>query len=116
MSEKERKGSVISIAIKDRQALYMAYMPFLKNGGIFIPTKKDFEMGKELFLLLQIIDEDEPIKIQGKIVWITPAGALGNRPQGVGVQFTGDNATDVVALIEKKLGATLSLTRATHTM
>lgn len=110
------RNKVISIAIKDKQALYMAYMPFVQDGGLFVPTKKEYNLGDEFFLLVKIIDEIEAVSISGKVIWITPAGALGNRPQGVGVQFTGDNAKKTRNLIESKLGASLSLGRATHTM
>jgi len=110
------RSSVISIAIKDKQALYMSYMPFVKNGGLFVPTKKDYNLGDEMFLLVKIIDEIEPVHISGKVIWISPPGALGNRPRGVGVQFMGDDAKATANLIETKLGASISLTRATHTM
>jgi len=112
----KERNAVISIAIKDKQALYMSYMPFVENGAIFVPTKKDYNLGDEMFLLVKIMDEIEPVHISGKIIWISPPGALGNRPQGVGVQFTGDTARATVNLIESKLGASVSLTRPTHTM
>ncbi len=110
------RNSVISIAIKDKQALYMSYMPFVKNGGLFVPTKKDYDLGDEMFLLVKIMDEIDPVHISGKVIWISPPGALGNRPRGVGVQFVGDDARSTVNLIESKLGASVSLTRSTHTM
>jgi type IV pilus assembly protein PilZ len=110
------RNAVISIAIKDKQALYMSYMPFVKNGGLFVPTKKDYNLGDEMFLLVKIMDELDPVHISGKVIWISPPGALGNRPRGVGVQFMGDDARSTVNLIESKLGASISLTRSTHTM
>ncbi|RBP48410.1 PilZ domain-containing protein [Arenicella xantha] len=110
------RNAVISIAIKDKQALYMSYMPFVTNGGLFVPTKKDYDLGDEMFLLVKIMDEIEPVHISGKVIWISPPGALGNRPRGVGVQFMGDDARATVNLIESKLGASISLTRSTHTM
>jgi len=110
------RNSVISIAIKDKQALYMSYMPFIDGGGLFVPTQKDYSLGDEMFLLVKIMDEIEPVHISGKVVWVSPKGALGNRPRGVGVQFVGDDARGIKDLIESKLGASVSLTRATHTM
>lgn len=110
------RNAMISIAIKDKQALYMSYMPYVKNGGLFVPSKKDHNLGDELFLLVQIMDLEEPIHITGKVIWISPPGALGNRPRGVGVQFQGDDAKKTAELIEAKLGGSLSLTRPTHTM
>ncbi|HYD33587.1 MAG TPA: pilus assembly protein PilZ, partial [Methylophilaceae bacterium] len=32
------KPGVLSLAIKEKAALYAAYMPFVKGGGLFIPT------------------------------------------------------------------------------
>ncbi|MGD8309819.1 MAG: pilus assembly protein PilZ, partial [Chromatiales bacterium] len=32
-----RQG-ILSLTIKDKNALYAAYMQFVKNGGLFIPT------------------------------------------------------------------------------
>lgn len=110
------RSSVISIAIKDKQALYMSYMPYVKGGGLFVPTKKDYNLGDEMFLLVRIMDEVDPVQISGKVVWISPPGALGNRPRGVGVQFMGDTAKKASSLIESKLGGSITLTRATHTM
>ena len=37
-----RQG-ILSLTIKDKSALYAAYMPFIKNGGLFIPTNKWFK-------------------------------------------------------------------------
>ena len=111
-----QRNKVISIEIKDKQALYMAYMPFLKEGGLFLPTKKDYNLGDEIFLLVKILDEIEPTSISGEVAWITPSDALGNRPAGVGVSFVGENARKTANLIESKLGGSLSLGRATHTM
>jgi type IV pilus assembly protein PilZ len=110
------RNAVISIAIKDKQALYMSYMPFIENGGLFVPTQKDYGLGDEIFLLVKIMNDIEPIHISGKVIWVSPAGALGNRPRGVGVQFGGEDARATKDLIESKLGASVSLTRATHTM
>lgn len=115
-AHEKTRNAVISIAIKDKQALYMSYMPFVENGALFVPTKKDYNLGDEMFLLVKIMDEIDPVHISGNIIWISPPGALGNRPQGVGVQFTGDTAAATRNLIESKLGASISLTRSTHTM
>ena len=110
------RNAVISIAIKDKQALYMSYMPFVEGGGLFVPTKKNYSIGDEMFLLVKVMDEQDPIQVSGKVIWISPPGVLGNKPQGVGIQFMGEEAVKNVRLIESKLGASISLTRGTHTM
>ena len=114
MSDNNRQG-ILSLTIKDKAVLYAAYMPFLDNGGIFAPTNKRYSIGDEVFMLLTLMDEPEKIPIAGRVVWITPPGAQGNRQAGVGVQFSEQDAT-ANAKIEIHLGGALSSERQTHTM
>ena len=114
MSDTNRQG-ILSLTIKDKAVLYAAYMPFLDNGGIFVPTNKRYSIGDEVFMLLTLMDEPEKIPIAGRVVWITPAGAQGNRQAGVGVQFSEHDAT-ANAKIEVHLGGALTSERQTHTM
>lgn len=122
MSDKESDQSsgtrpaVISLRIKDDHALYMAYMPFIAGGGLFVPSTKDYGLGDEVYLLVKLADDSEKLPIPGKVVWITPAGATGNRKQGVGVQFTGDNKDTIRNLIETRLSGQLNSKNPTHTM
>jgi type IV pilus assembly protein PilZ len=90
-------------------------MPFLRNGGLFIPTNKRFTLGDEVFVLLALMDEAEKIPITGTVVWVTPKGAQGNRQAGIGVQFS---EADFAAAtkIEEHLGTGLVSDRPTHTM
>ena len=114
MSDKTKQG-ILSLTIKDRTVLYAAYMPFLRNGGLFIPTNKRFTLGEEVFVLLALMDEAEKIPITGTVVWVTPKGAQGNRQAGIGLQFS---ETDFAAAtkIEEHLGTGLVSDRPTHTM
>ncbi|MGQ4583192.1 PilZ domain-containing protein [Lysobacter sp. F60174L2] len=111
-----RQG-ILSLAVKDKASLYNAYMPYLKQGGIFVATPKRYFLGDEVFLLLTLPESTERLPVAGKVVWVTPAGAQGNRPAGVGVQF-GDGAEgeNVKGKIEALLAGTLAAERATHTM
>lgn len=111
------RPSVLSLAIKEKAALYAAYMPFLKNGGIFVPTTKPYKIGDEIYLILTLMDDPTKFPIAGKVAWITPAGANNNKAQGVGVHFPADEAGQRVRLrIEEILGAALRSSRATHTL
>ncbi|WP_058557090.1 PilZ domain-containing protein [Thiohalocapsa sp. ML1] len=107
---------ILSLAIKDKVALYAAYMPFVRNGGLFIPTSKRYSLGDELFLLLQLMDEKERIPVAGNVVWITPIGAEGNRQIGVGIQFSDQDKGDARRKIEEYLAGSLEAERPTHTM
>ncbi len=114
MSEGTRQG-ILSLTIKDKAVLYAAYMPFLQNGGLFVPTNKRYRIGDEVFMLLTLMDEPEKIPIAGRVVWITPPGAQGNRQAGIGVQFSEQDAA-ANARIENHLGGALNSDRQTHTM
>ena len=109
------RNGILSLTIKDKSVLYAAYMSFVKNGGLFIPTNKDYKLGDEVFMLLNLMEEPEKLPVAGKVIWITPRGAQGNRAAGIGVQF---NDTDVVVRnkIETYLAGALKSDRQTHTM
>lgn len=109
------RHGIMSLTIKDKAVLYAAYMPFVKNGGLFIPTNKSFQLGDEVFLLLNLMEEPEKLPIAGKVMWITPRGAHGNRAAGIGVQFS-ENDVPVRNKIEQYLTGSLQSDRATHTM
>lgn len=110
------KPGVLSLAIKEKAALYAAYMPFIKGGGLFIPTNKSFKIGDEVFMLLNLLDDPIKLKVVGNIIWITPV-TQGNRPQGIGVQFSEkDGGIEARNKIEALLGGALKSPRPTHTM
>jgi type IV pilus assembly protein PilZ len=111
------RPGVLSLNIREKAALYAAYMPFLKGGGIFIPTSRTYALGEEVFMLLSLMDNPNRIAVQGKVVWITPEGVQGSRTQGIGVQFTLDDTGSAArAEIEKILGESLASSRPTHTL
>jgi len=110
------KPGVLSLAIKEKAALYAAYMPFVKGGGLFIPTNKSFKVGDEVFMLLSLVDDPIKLKVVGHVVWITPV-TQGSRPQGIGVQFSDkDGGLEARNKIEALLGGVLKSARPTHTM
>ena len=60
------RNGILSLTIKDKSVLYAAFMPFIKNGGLFIPTNKSYKLGDEVFMLLNLMDEPEKIPVAGK--------------------------------------------------
>ncbi|MGB5438155.1 MAG: PilZ domain-containing protein [Gammaproteobacteria bacterium] len=110
-----RQG-ILSLTIRDKSALYAAYMPFVSGGGLFIPTKKGYRLGEEVFMLLTLMDEGDKIPVAGKIVWITPPGAQGNRAAGIGVQFSDQDDGAARNKIEGYLAGALESERPTHTL
>jgi type IV pilus assembly protein PilZ len=106
---------ILTLNIKDKSALYVAYMPFVKNGGLFIPTNKSYKLGDEVFLLLALMD-GERLPVAGKVIWITPQGAQGKRVQGIGIQFNAQDGGQTQKKIEAILAGSLGSDRVTHTM
>jgi type IV pilus assembly protein PilZ len=111
------KRKTLSITIRDRPVLYAAYMPFLKCGGLFIPTKKYFAMGDEMTLVITLLEEPTKYTVNCKVVWITPPDSQSNKAGGIGVQFADDMAGEALRKrIEEILGILLQSNDATHTM
>lgn len=71
MSAMNARQGILSLALKDKPALYSAYMPFVKGGGIFVPTPKRYMLGDEVFLLLTLPDSSERLPVAGKVIWTT---------------------------------------------
>lgn len=110
------RPSVLSLSIKQKSALYAAYMPHLRRGGIFIPTTRKYRLGDEVFILLGILDDQNKIPVAGHVAWITPASNQANKTGGVGVQFSdNDSGTAARRRIEAVLGGLLQSSRQTHT-
>jgi len=110
------RPAVLSLAIREKAALYAAYMPYLKNGGIFVPTNRSYQLGDEVYLILTLMDDPTRIPVAGRVVWIsTTAG--GRTTPGIGVHFPADE-TGISARkrIEDILGGALKSARPTHTL
>lgn len=119
MSQSDGGGGhqgILSLAIRDKNSLYAAYMGFVRNGGLFVPTNKHYDIGDEVFILLSLMEETEKIPVVGRVVWITPSGAQGNRTAGIGVQFTDKDGGPARNKIETYLAGTMESERPTHTM
>lgn len=112
----QARQGILSLTIRDKNALYAAYMPFVNNGGLFIPTNKQYHLGDDVFILLNLMEETERIPVAGKVVWITPRNSEGYRSTGIGVQFSDKDNGSTRARIENYLAGALGSERPTHTM
>lgn len=81
---------VIKLKINSLAELHNCYMPFLKNGGLFIIGNDEYQMEEEISITLHLLQEIEPLTLNGKVAWITPQNAQNARRAGVGVQFIDD--------------------------
>jgi type IV pilus assembly protein PilZ len=111
------RPSVIQLAIKEKTALYAAYIPIFTDGGMFIPTHRDYQLNDAVYVLISLPDDPQRYPIAGKVAWVTPAKAAGSRTQGVGIRFPkDDNSKNLKLKIEEILGGHLSSDRSTQTI
>lgn len=111
------RPSVIQLAFKEKGALYAAYMPVFVDGGLFVPTNREYRLGEDVYLLLALPDDNQRYPVAGKIAWLTPANASGGRTQGIGVRFPADEKSRLIKnKIEEILGTQISSSKPTQTI
>jgi type IV pilus assembly protein PilZ len=111
------RPSVIQLVFREKGALYAAYIPLLTDGGLFVPTAREYRLGEDIYLLLSLPDDPQRYPVAGKVAWITPSNASGGRTQGVGVRFPSDEKTRGLKLkIEEILGSALASEKPTQTI
>lgn len=111
------RPSVIQLAIKEKAALYAAYIPLFSEGGIFIPTSREYKLGDDIYVLLSLPDDTQRYPVAGKVAWVTPAKASASRTQGVGILFPKDEKSKALkSKIEEILGGHLTTDRPTQTI
>lgn len=111
------RPSVIQLVFREKSALYAAYIPAFTEGGLFVPTSRDYKLGEDVYLLLALPEDNQRYPVAGKVAWLTPANASGGRTQGVGVRFPGDEKTRLIRVrIEEILGTSVSSSKPTQTL
>lgn len=84
------RTSFLKLQLKTARALQSAYLPFIRDGGLFVPSLREFQLGEQLLILLQLPDRGDNEPVAGRVVWLRPAGdaaaAAAGRP-GIGVQL-----------------------------
>ncbi|HWK52884.1 MAG TPA: PilZ domain-containing protein [Hyphomicrobiales bacterium] len=111
----ESRHDMLRLHIADHAALHDAYMDFIADGGLFVPTARDYALGDRVFVLLRLFDDPEPLPLATTVVWLTPHHAQSQRAQGIGLRF---DATDnpARARIEHCLAGHFDNARLTHTL
>ncbi len=111
------RPSVIQLVFREKGALYAAYIPIFTEGGLFVPTTREYKLGEDIYLLLSLPDDPQRFPVAGKVAWLTPANASGGRTQGVGVRFPNDEKSRQLKLkIEEVLGTSISSSKPTQTL
>jgi type IV pilus assembly protein PilZ len=116
VTEAPRPG-VFTLTIRSKSALYAAWIPLLRHGGIFVPSGRGHALGEEILILLSLLDDPNKIPLQGNVAWINPAHSTGNRPQGIGVQLhDSEIGRELRKKVEGLLAGALQSSRPPHTL
>lgn len=99
--------AILNYVIKDPAELNLSYMPFIIHGGLFVPTTESFSLGDHVAVDLLLPGQKESLRIEGKVIWITPNNALHHALAGVGIQFVGPDTDAVRVQIEAHLDNSL---------
>ena len=111
------RPGVFSLVIRSKSALYAAWIPLLKGGGIFLPSSRDHRLGEEALVLLSLLDDPIRFSLQGTVAWVNPAHSAGNRPQGIGIQLVDtEQSRELRKKVEGLLAGALQSSRPTHTI
>jgi type IV pilus assembly protein PilZ len=111
------RPSVIQLVFREKGALYAAYIPLFSEGGLFVPTTREYRLGEDVYLLLTLPDDPQRYPVAGKVAWLTPVNASGGRTQGVGVRFPLDEKTRSLRMrIEETLGTSIQSAKPTQTI
>jgi len=98
------KRTLLNLVLKDDAALHSSYMPFIRGGAIFVPTKDaSLVFGDEVVVSMQLQSSNKKLAIPGKVVWIAPESCE-RGTQGLGIQFAGTTKAKVKLIIETMLG------------
>lgn len=100
---------ILQYEINDPLELNLSYMPFINDGGLFIPTPNTYTLEDPIVVELKLPGKTDRLRIDGKVVWITPKNALHHVLAGIGIQFTGANASTVRSQIEAHLDSTIEV-------
>ncbi|WKB53305.1 PilZ domain-containing protein [Eleftheria terrae] len=111
------RPSVIQLVFREKGALYAAYISVFTDGGLFVPTTREYKLGEDIYLLLSLPEDAQRYPVAGKVAWVTPANASGGRTQGVGVRFPSDEKSRLLKMrIEELLGTAIQSAKPTQTL
>ena len=71
----------------DLLSLKRAFMPFVVEGAIFIPTQNDYQLGDFIKATVTLPESKHDYQFTGEVVWIAPKS---NNHPGVGVTCNDD--------------------------
>jgi type IV pilus assembly protein PilZ len=111
------RPSVVQFTLKDLAGLAAAYMPILTNGGLFVPTSRDYRLGESVYVLLTLPDDPQRYPVAARVAWVTPANSTAGRARGVGIRFGRDEMSVALKLrIESILSNFVAVDNSSQTV
>jgi len=110
-----RMGGIIQANIPDVDTLFACYMPYVSGGGLFVPSNQPVKMGEEVFILATLPEQTQKVPLTGKVIWISHK-QNGVKPQGFGIQLSGEKGVYYKSEAERILAGLKSDNRTSYTM
>ena len=108
----EQKGNVFSVAFADKNAIYNCFMNFTREGGFFVPTSAEANIGEVVHLIVKIPENNKSYFVSGKVCWQNFG-----RKKGFGVHLIKDDISRALKLdMEKMIQGTTMSDKVNYTM
>jgi uncharacterized protein (TIGR02266 family) len=96
--EHQRIPVAMKVSYLSRGDLQKDLVTDLSPGGLFIRTSRPLAIGTDVDLEVAIGEEDLPITVRGRVVWLRDKSG----PQeGMGIQFTGFLGAALAAMVQE---------------
>jgi type IV pilus assembly protein PilZ len=87
----QRAPIELKVEYKRLNTFFADYTKNISRGGSFIGTDKPLPVGTEFIFALGVPNLPEPLRLRGKVIWVTPASeATKANPAGMGIEFQYD--------------------------
>ena len=87
----QRTPIELKVEYKRVNTFFADYTKNISRGGSFIATDKPLPVGTEFVFALGVPNLPEPLRLRGKVIWVTPVGeATRANPAGMGIEFQYD--------------------------
>ena len=107
----ERTPIELKVSYKRVNSFFADYTKNISRGGTFIGTERPLPMGTEFVFALDVPGLEGPLRIRGKVIWITEAvDATKANPAGMGIEFQyrdDRDRRDTEAVVERLLAREL---------
>lgn len=81
----DRAPVVVRVDYSTVDSFFSEFTRNINEGGLFVETDEPLDRDAVVTLQFQLPGSEEPMRVQGRVVWVEPAG--GSEPPGMGIEF-----------------------------